>query len=159
MECHVPLVVKINAPHILSLTIEEDLKLGKVVLLNVSSLVEAKLNYYYESDEPKSEDESDEPASEDESDEPASGDESDEPTSEDESDEPTSDDESDFPTSWKKREKILKGLILSLRHVKNLKIGSHCQETLARLEAKGFTFPLNNDGLTMVQLKVKISWT
>ncbi|GJY95015.1 F-box protein-like protein [Tanacetum coccineum] len=88
MDWHVPYVVKINVPHILSLTIEEQLKLGKVVLLNVSSLVEAKLDYYYESDELASEDESDEP------------------TSDDESDEPTSEDECDWPTSWKKREEI-----------------------------------------------------
>ncbi|GKE16923.1 hypothetical protein Tco_1424500, partial [Tanacetum coccineum] len=80
MDWHVPYVFKINAPHILSLTIDEELKLGKVVLLNVSSLVEAKLDYYYESDEP---------------------------TSEDESDEPTSEDESNWQTSWKKREEIL----------------------------------------------------
>ena len=84
-------VVEINAPHILSLTIEKELVLRKVVLLNVSSLVEAKLNYC----------------------------ESDEPIIEDESDEPTSDDE---------KEEMLKGLILSLRHVKNLKIGCKCQE-------------------------------
>nr|GEY11194.1 RNA-directed DNA polymerase, eukaryota [Tanacetum cinerariifolium] len=88
----------------------------------------------------------------------------DEPAREDESDEPTSEDESDWPTSWKKKEEIsCKGDDGKWRKkskdyykffvckgddeqsVKNLKIGYHCQETLARLEAKGFTFPLNND--------------
>ncbi|GJY95016.1 hypothetical protein Tco_0511377 [Tanacetum coccineum] len=116
LDWHVPYVVKINAPHILSLTIEDELKLGKAVLLNVSSLVEAKLDYYYESDEPAREDESDEP------------------TSDDESDEPTSEDECDWPASWKKREEILKAFSL---------LYSVCR--LAHLEAKGFTFPLNND--------------
>nr|GEZ10172.1 hypothetical protein [Tanacetum cinerariifolium] len=88
MDWHVPYVVKINAPSILSLIIEEELKLSKVVLLNGSFLVEAKLDYYYQTDEPASEDESDQP------------------TSKDESNEPTSEDESDWPTSWKKREEI-----------------------------------------------------
>ncbi|GJS84765.1 hypothetical protein Tco_0751306 [Tanacetum coccineum] len=41
------------------------------------------------------------------------------------------------------KEEMLKGLILSLRHVKKLQIGYLCQATLARLEAKGFTFPSN----------------
>ncbi|GJZ92743.1 hypothetical protein Tco_0664808 [Tanacetum coccineum] len=49
--CDVVDVVKINAPHILSLTIEEVSVLRKVVLLNVSSLVEAKLDYPYAKEE------------------------------------------------------------------------------------------------------------
>ena len=82
-KCHWDVVdVEINAPHILSLIIEKELALRKVVLLNVSSLVEAKLNYY-------------------------------------QSDEPITDDE---------KEEMLKGLTLSLRHVKNLKIGCECQK-------------------------------
>nr|GEW12160.1 hypothetical protein [Tanacetum cinerariifolium] len=39
-------IVEINAPHILSLHILMDFLLWKVVLLNVSSLVEAELNYW-----------------------------------------------------------------------------------------------------------------
>ena len=38
-------IIKINAPDILSLTIEYTLYTSKLCLLNVSSLVEAKLNY------------------------------------------------------------------------------------------------------------------
>ncbi|GJV28162.1 hypothetical protein Tco_1384610 [Tanacetum coccineum] len=40
-------------------------------------------------------------------------------------------------------EKILKGLLLNLSHVKELKIGDSCQKALSRLEAKGFTLPLD----------------
>nr|GEX81062.1 hypothetical protein [Tanacetum cinerariifolium] len=39
-------IVEIYEPHILSLTIEEGLWLSKLVLLNVSSLVEARLDYW-----------------------------------------------------------------------------------------------------------------
>ncbi|GJX88906.1 F-box protein-like protein [Tanacetum coccineum] len=46
-------------------------------------------------------------------------------------------------SSKAKKEEMLKGHILSLRHVKKLKIGHYCLKTLARLEAKGFTFPSN----------------
>ncbi|KAJ9565925.1 hypothetical protein OSB04_001891 [Centaurea solstitialis] len=38
-------VIEINAPNLLSLTIQDDLLLWKIVLLNVSSLVEANLDY------------------------------------------------------------------------------------------------------------------
>lgn len=38
-------VIEINAPYIVSLAIEDDMWLGKLSLLNVSSLVEAYLNY------------------------------------------------------------------------------------------------------------------
>nr|GEY25064.1 hypothetical protein [Tanacetum cinerariifolium] len=40
-------------------------------------------------------------------------------------------------------EEILKGLLLKLSHVKELKIGNSCQKVLSRLEAKGFTLPLD----------------
>ncbi|GKE21388.1 F-box/LRR-repeat protein 25-like protein [Tanacetum coccineum] len=89
-------IVEIYAPHILSLTIKEDLMSSKVVLLNVSSLVEARLDYSM-----------------------------------------------GVLSSKAKKEEMLKGHILSLRHVKKLKIGHYCLKTLARLEAKGFTFPSN----------------
>ncbi|GJR70547.1 F-box/LRR-repeat protein 25-like protein [Tanacetum coccineum] len=89
-------IVEIYAPHISSLTIKENLRTSKVVLLNVSSLVDAKLDYWVTG-----------------------------------------------PSSNEEREEMLKGHILSLRHVKKLKIGRYCLKTLARLEAKGFTFPSN----------------
>nr|GEX92457.1 hypothetical protein [Tanacetum cinerariifolium] len=80
-------IVKINVPHIFSLEIIMFFLLWKVVLIDVSSLVEAELDYqkggHYET------------------------------------------------RSKEGKEEMLKGLILRLRH------------TLARLEAKGFTFPSN----------------
>ncbi|GJS78875.1 retrotransposon protein, putative, ty1-copia subclass [Tanacetum coccineum] len=72
-------IVEIYAPHILSLTIKEDLMSSKVVLLNVSSLVEARLDYSM-----------------------------------------------GVLSSKAKKEEMLKGHILSLRHVKKLKIGHYC---------------------------------
>ncbi|GKB98801.1 hypothetical protein Tco_0984938 [Tanacetum coccineum] len=76
-----------------------DFLLWYVVLLNVSSLVEAELNYWkgghYET------------------------------------------------TKKERKEEMLKGLILSLHHVKKLQIGYLYLATLARLEAKVFTFPSN----------------
>ncbi|KAI3495365.1 hypothetical protein L1887_37694 [Cichorium endivia] len=38
---------------------------------------------------------------------------------------------------------MLKGFILNLRHVKDLKIGVLCSKVLSRLVAKGFIVPLN----------------
>ncbi|KAI3741641.1 hypothetical protein L1987_59315 [Smallanthus sonchifolius] len=92
-------VVEINAPNILSLTIQDDLLLWKVLLVNVSSLVEADLDYtkcgHYET------------------------------------------------TPKEAEEEMLKGFILNLRHVQELKIGIFCFKVLSRLEAKGFIFPPN----------------
>nr|GEY27264.1 hypothetical protein [Tanacetum cinerariifolium] len=92
-------IVEINAPHLLSLSIIQDLLLWKVVLLDVSSLVEAELDYeksgHFET------------------------------------------------TSKEEKEEMLKGFLLSLRHVKSLEIGDYCFRTLTRLKAKGFTFPSN----------------
>ena len=42
---HYPNIIKINAPNIMSLTIKGELNLGKILLLDVSSLVNAQLNY------------------------------------------------------------------------------------------------------------------
>ncbi|GJZ45930.1 hypothetical protein Tco_0593526 [Tanacetum coccineum] len=46
--CAVPEIyyVQINAPYILSLTIQDFLPFGKLLLLNVSSLIEVELAYY-----------------------------------------------------------------------------------------------------------------
>ncbi|GJZ07715.1 F-box protein-like protein [Tanacetum coccineum] len=92
-------VIEINAPSILALTIQRSLLLWKVVLLNVSSLVEANLDYTKDGI---------------------------------------------FVTSPKdEEEELLKGLILSLCHVKEIKLGIFCSKVLSRLEAKGFTVPSN----------------
>ncbi|XP_076944574.1 F-box/LRR-repeat protein 25-like [Bidens hawaiensis] len=92
-------VVEINAPYILSLAIQDDLLLWKLVLVDVSSLVEADLDYtkegYYDT------------------------------------------------TAKEAEEEMLKGFILDLRHVKELKIGIFCYKVLSRLEAKGFKYPSN----------------
>ncbi|KAL7612349.1 hypothetical protein Lser_V15G05894 [Lactuca serriola] len=92
-------IIEINAPNILSLTIRNDLVLWKLLLLNVSSLVEANFDYeklgYRE----------------------------------------TTRDEAE--------EDMLKGFILNLHHVKDLKVGGFCSNVLSRLEVKGFTFPSN----------------
>lgn len=75
-------IIEINAPYILSLTIQDDLLLWKLLLLDVFSLVKANLDYliewHYET------------------------------------------------TDKEEEEEILKGLILNLRHVKELEIGSFC---------------------------------
>ncbi|GJW91668.1 hypothetical protein Tco_0169221 [Tanacetum coccineum] len=92
-------IIEINAPYILSLTMEHGLYLSKLLLLNVSSLVKAKLSYWKHGN---------------------------------------------YGTKQhEKMEDMLKGFIMSLYHVKELKIGYHCQQVLARLEAKGFMLPLN----------------
>ncbi|XP_076948701.1 F-box/LRR-repeat protein 25-like [Bidens hawaiensis] len=92
-------IIEINAPNILSLTIKGRYALWKFVLLNVSSLVEADLDYVK------------------------------------------------CPcfrnTDKEDEEEMLKGFILKLRNVKDLKVGTSCFEVLARLEAKGFVFPSN----------------
>ncbi|KAL4563325.1 hypothetical protein LXL04_027366 [Taraxacum kok-saghyz] len=92
-------IIKINAPNISSLAIYDDLDLRKILLLNVSSLVEANLDYILQ----------------------------------------------DFHERMPKevQEEMLKGFILNLRHVKELKIGSFCSRAVSGLEAKGFDFPSN----------------
>ncbi|GJT97266.1 F-box protein-like protein [Tanacetum coccineum] len=104
-------VIEINAPSILALTIQKGLLLWKVVLLNVSLLVEVELDYTKDGV---------------------------------------------FVTSPKdEEEELLKGLILSHRHVKKLKLGIFCSKmvpiaclklihgVLSHLEANGFTVPSN----------------
>ncbi|KAI7746776.1 hypothetical protein M8C21_029600 [Ambrosia artemisiifolia] len=93
-------IIEINAPNILTLKLQACLALRKLLLLNMSSLVEADLDCMNISglfEENYVEDE----------------------------------------------EEILKGFILNLLHVKDLKIGSSCGKVLARLKAKGFSFPSN----------------
>ncbi|GKC60631.1 F-box protein-like protein, partial [Tanacetum coccineum] len=52
--------------------------------------------------------------------------------------------EGDTETTRKEaEEEMLKGLLVNLSHVKDLKIGVSCQKALSRLEAKGFTLPLD----------------
>ncbi|GKB53151.1 hypothetical protein Tco_0903904 [Tanacetum coccineum] len=91
--------MKINAPNILTLKVEEDLCSTKLLLLNVSSLVKADLDYT----------------------------------------------NGCLDETRRKHEEMemLKGLILSLRHVKELKIGIFCSKALSCLKAKGFTIPSN----------------
>ncbi|KAL4563319.1 hypothetical protein LXL04_027359 [Taraxacum kok-saghyz] len=88
--------VEINAPNILSLTIQNVIWLWKLLLLNVSSLVEANLDYkkYGRWD----------------------------------------------GTDNETEEEMLKGLILNLRHVKELKIGDNCSTVYSRMKMKGFQF-------------------
>ena len=77
--------VEINAPYIFSLKISSMLNLSKLVLLNVSSLVKAELDYVLVVDHSET-------------------------------------------TGKELEEEMLKGLILKLRHVKELKIGDLCLE-------------------------------
>nr|KAJ0196208.1 hypothetical protein LSAT_V11C700352220 [Lactuca sativa] len=92
-------IIEINAPNILSLTIEDDVVLWRLLLLNVSSLVEANLDFANMGHNEI------------------------------------------IPEEVE--EEMLKGLLLKLHHVKELKIGDLCSEVLSRLEAKGFIFPSN----------------
>ncbi|KAI3710146.1 hypothetical protein L2E82_39920 [Cichorium intybus] len=89
-------IIEINAPNILSLTIDGTLLLWKVLLVNVSSLIEAELDYeklgYFET---------------------------------------------------MRKESLLKGFILNLRHVKELRIGGFCSKVVSHLKANGFVFPSN----------------
>ncbi|XP_023736708.1 putative F-box/LRR-repeat protein At3g28410 [Lactuca sativa] len=92
-------IVTINAPNILSLTIHGELLLWKVLLVNVSSLIEANLDYTRTRQ---------------------------------------------YKTSlYEADEDMLKGFILNLRHVKELKIGELCSKVFFHLRAKGFIFPSN----------------
>ncbi|KAL7590887.1 hypothetical protein Lser_V15G33821 [Lactuca serriola] len=92
-------IVEINAPNILSLTIKDDLVLHKLLLVNVSSLVKANLNYTRS--------------------------------------------KIAQTTPTEVEEEMLKGFIMNLGHVKELKIGILCSKVLSCLQAKGFIFPSN----------------
>ncbi|XP_071716649.1 uncharacterized protein [Rutidosis leptorrhynchoides] len=94
-EFNFPDMIEINAPYILSLTICHELLLGKLVLLNVGSLINAHLDYSMDM------------------------------------------------IYTIRQEQILKELILSLQHVKEVKIGIDCFKAFFRLEATGFAFPSN----------------
>ncbi|GJY09857.1 F-box protein-like protein, partial [Tanacetum coccineum] len=91
----------INAPYILSLTIEDHVSLMKLLMLNVSSVIQADLDYsikrHFQPEE--------------------------------------------MHKDQEMNEELLKGFILSLSHVKELKIGKLCSKVLARLKAKGFICP------------------
>ncbi|CAI9287459.1 unnamed protein product [Lactuca saligna] len=85
-------IIEINAPNIQSLRIQQEIELVKLLLVDVSSLVKANLNY----------------------------------------------------TAPKKvEEEMLKGFIMKLGHVKELKIGILCSEVVTCLQDKGFVFPSN----------------
>ncbi|CAI9287461.1 unnamed protein product [Lactuca saligna] len=92
-------VIKINAPNIRSLTIQNEINLLKILLVDVSSLVKADLDYYicegiwYNHTTPK--------------------------------------------------EEMLKGFIMNLSHVKEIKIGLFCSKVVTCLQEKGFIFPSN----------------
>ncbi|KAL7597616.1 hypothetical protein Lser_V15G25888 [Lactuca serriola] len=92
-EAHIDIdIIEINAPNIQSLRIEQEIDLLKLLLVDVSSLVKANLNY----------------------------------------------------TAPKKvEEEMLKGFIMKLGHVKELKIGILCSQVVSCLQDKGFVFPSN----------------
>nr|GEW39879.1 hypothetical protein [Tanacetum cinerariifolium] len=90
--------IKINAPYILSLTVQDRVSVLKLLLLNVSSVIKAELNYYYKKT---------------------------------------------YFGPEEMHGEMLKGLILSLGHVKELKIRKLCLEALARLKSEGFICPSN----------------
>ncbi|KAM0071471.1 putative leucine-rich repeat domain superfamily, F-box-like domain superfamily [Helianthus debilis subsp. tardiflorus] len=52
----------------------------------------------------------------------------------------------DTTTPKEAEEQMLKGFILNLRHVKELKIGIFCFKVLCRLKAKGFVFSIELEG-------------
>ncbi|KAL7597615.1 hypothetical protein Lser_V15G25889 [Lactuca serriola] len=91
-------VIEINAPNIQSLTIQNEINLLKILLVDVSSLVKADLDYIcegirYNHTTPK--------------------------------------------------EEMLKGFIMNLSHVKEIKIGFFCSKVVTCLQEKGFIFPSN----------------
>nr|GEX28624.1 hypothetical protein [Tanacetum cinerariifolium] len=91
-------IIEINAPYIVSLEIKNVFYLSKLSLLNVSSLVQAHLDYTNEFEE---------------------------------------------TPILEYEVEMLEGFILSLHHVKELKIGDTLIEILSLLEAKGLNFPSN----------------
>ncbi|GJV34967.1 F-box/LRR-repeat protein 25 [Tanacetum coccineum] len=95
--------LQINAPHIQSLTIKGDFDLEAILLLNMSSVVQAELDYcntknFYNME---------------------------------------------MNEYHEMSLELLKGLILSLSHIKELKVGKFCLKVLASLKAKGFICPSN----------------
>nr|GEY40054.1 hypothetical protein [Tanacetum cinerariifolium] len=95
--------LRINAPHIESLTVKGDFNLKAILLLNVSSVIQAQLDYsntkvFYAME---------------------------------------------MHEHHQMNEELFKGLILSLSHVKELKIRKSCLEVLASLKSKGFICPSN----------------
>nr|GEV69748.1 hypothetical protein [Tanacetum cinerariifolium] len=51
--------------------------------------------------------------------------------------------EEEYINDMTEEEEMLKGFVLNLRHVKELKLGFACFEVLSRVEAKGFELPSN----------------
>ncbi|KAJ0927571.1 putative leucine-rich repeat domain superfamily, F-box-like domain superfamily [Helianthus annuus] len=102
-------ITEINAPNILTLKVQGILLMRKLLLLNVSSLVEAHLDYTKISFD------------------------------------------NGTPTK-EAQEEMLRGFILNLLHVKDLKIGSSCVKVLDRLKAKGFISPSNLKVLQVMSL-------
>ncbi|GKA48426.1 hypothetical protein Tco_0741384 [Tanacetum coccineum] len=95
--------LQINAPHIQSLTIKGDFDLEAILLLNMSSVVQAELDYcntknFYNME---------------------------------------------MNEYHEMSLELLKGLILSLSHIKELKVGKFCLKVLAGLKANGFICPSN----------------
>nr|GEX03081.1 Gag-Pol polyprotein [Tanacetum cinerariifolium] len=95
--------LRTSAPHIELLTIKGDFDLKAILLLNMSSVIQAQLDYsntkvFYAMK---------------------------------------------MHEHHKMNEELLKGLILSLSHVKELKVGKSCLEVLASLKSKGFICPSN----------------
>ncbi|GJZ62634.1 hypothetical protein Tco_0618771 [Tanacetum coccineum] len=95
--------LQINAPHIQSLTIKDDFDLNAILLLNMSSVVQAELDYcntknFYNTE---------------------------------------------MHGYHEMSPELLKGLILSLSHIKELKVCKLCLKVLASLKAKGFICPSN----------------
>ncbi|GJQ89479.1 F-box/LRR-repeat protein 25-like protein [Tanacetum coccineum] len=95
--------LRINAPHIESLTIKGDFDLKAILLLNMSSVIQAQLDYsntkvFYTME---------------------------------------------MHEHHQMNEELFKGLIISLSHVKDLKVGKFCLEVLASLKSKGFICPSN----------------
>ncbi|GKE01007.1 F-box protein-like protein [Tanacetum coccineum] len=104
--------LRINAPHIESLTIKGDFDLKAILLLNISSVIQAQLDYsntkvFYTME---------------------------------------------MHEHNQMNEELFKGLILSLSHVKELKVGKSCLEVLASLIFEGFICPLNLKVLEEIDL-------
>nr|GEV66320.1 hypothetical protein [Tanacetum cinerariifolium] len=95
--------LQINAPYIESLTIKGDFDLKAILLLNVSSVIQAQLDYSNTKALYAME----------------------------------------IHEHHQMNEELFKGLILSVSHVKELKVGKSCLEVLASLKSKGFICPSN----------------
>ncbi|KAJ0927577.1 putative leucine-rich repeat domain superfamily, F-box-like domain superfamily [Helianthus annuus] len=93
-------IIEINAPNILTLKVQYARELRNILLPNVSSLVEAHLDYRMRLFQFET-------------------------------------------TTDEAQEEMLRGFILNLLHVKDLKIGTSCVKVLDHLKAKGFICPSN----------------